>query len=278
MRPKKFKVAAILLLLLHVSSGLTITAFNDDSVDVIVSRGAVINYLPDLGVFTEMEYIFCRARTFRILTTKGLQDATAYTPEKINTKWFDTLRAVDVHSDSPTQDLKEAVGTEYLSELQQLLQEKLFRGLFTGDNGIINALAAFRAASLVDKKAFTDLSTQVSEFESETRKLIVDVLQKTEDVYNTIRQLQNQHYEYTLSIVGFKALVFNHQSVFVDLMKLLYVSNVYNMHFEASTECRSGKVSPVIVPPSLLIERLQALEAQMPVGMELLYPWTEACF
>ncbi|CAL8072990.1 unnamed protein product [Orchesella dallaii] len=154
--------------------------------------------------------------------------------------------------------------------------QEFFQGLFTGDNGILSALSAFRAASPEDRKAFSELSKKVSEFETETRKLFVDVLKKTDDVESTLLTLQKDHYELSNNMVGFKEMVLMHQSLLSDLTRLTYVANVYTMHFQAFSDCRAGKISPTFIPISLLADKLRQLELQMPADKALLISSAEA--
>ncbi|CAL8139619.1 unnamed protein product [Orchesella dallaii] len=255
--------------------------------------------------------------TNRVLTTKGLGDQNAFVPSKVNRKWFETVPFVDVHSATPNQEIKEAAGNDYLSDVEMRLAlrkiletggtreldvrqkravlpflipafkfaskalassqlQDFFKGFFTGDNGILSTLAAFRASSPADRKAFTELSKRVSEFETETKKLFIDVLSKTDDIEKTINELQNDHYELSNNIVGFKELVLSHQSLISDLSRLIYVSNIYAMHFQAFSDCRSGKISPTFIPLSLLSEKLRDLETKMPSDKTLLFSSAEA--
>ncbi|CAL8088212.1 unnamed protein product [Orchesella dallaii] len=151
-----------------------------------------------------------------------------------------------------------------------------FKGIFTGDNGILSTLAMFRAASPEDRKAFTDLSNKVSEFETETKKLFIDVLKKTDSNEQIITTLQENNYELSNNMVTFKELLLLDQSLIADTIRLLYVSNVYAMHFEAFSDCRSGKISPTFIPLTLLAEKLRDLESRMPANKNLVIPSVEA--
>ncbi|CAL8077068.1 unnamed protein product [Orchesella dallaii] len=173
----------------------------------------------------EIDSRFCNI----ILTTKGLNEETAFTPSDIKSKWFEAIKSVDDHSDSPSWEVQQAAGRDYLTDVEMKLAviskivdkeelRKLFYGLSTGDNGILKTLAAYRAASPEDRKAFTDLSSKVGEFEAETRKLFVDVLQTTDNVEETLHQMQEEHYEFIGNILGFKEMVMAHQSLISDIM------------------------------------------------------------
>ncbi|CAL8119324.1 unnamed protein product [Orchesella dallaii] len=217
----------------------------------------------------------------RVLTTKGLNEETAYEATYINGKWLDTIPAVDVHSDAPNNDLQDAAGDDYMTDvemklaLRKLLQTNikalsgrerrwimkvikpalrvakklvdatelgtLFNSLFTGDNGILKTIAAYRVASPNDRKAFTDLSKKVSEFETETKKLFIDVLRRTDGVEKDINKLQADHYELANHVMGFEGMVLMQQSQIADLQ-----------------------------------HKLRDLELRMPNDMELVYGSTEA--
>ncbi|CAL8128461.1 unnamed protein product [Orchesella dallaii] len=328
-----------------------IAEIGEEQPSVVLSRGAVINplevevyddiefafflipdipeppSLTDIKCDSEVDSQICRIFedskealrdiqremkvTNRILTTKGLRDDIAYKPTNVELKWFDAVESVDVYSDTPDQDIQNAAGNDYLSDVEMRLAlrkiletgdgtkltkrqkrailpflkpalsfaskalaskqlKDFFKGLFTGDNGILSTLAMFRAASPDDRKAFTDLSKRVSEYETETRKLFIDVLKKTDNVEKTITSLQENHYELSNNIIAFKEMVLMHQSLMSDITRLMYVSNVYSMHFEAFSDCRSGKISPTFIPSSLLAEKLRDLEGRMPTDKALL--------
>ncbi|CAL8148821.1 unnamed protein product [Orchesella dallaii] len=213
----------------------------------------------------------------RVLTTKGLSDSPPFTSEKMQTSWVENIPNVDVKSESPPENVRYAVGDDYISQVERRLAlrkfmqsgtstlssrekrfigslalpgmsiakhllgplelSKLFDGLFTGDHGILKAIASLRAASPGKKKAFTDLPSRVSEFEAETKRIFFDVLNRTDKMDKTIFALQNDRDYFAVTV--------------------------------------SGKISPVFIPPDLLEKRLKDLESKLDEGQQLVFPASE---
>jgi len=77
----------------------------------------------------------------------------------------------------------------------------------------------------------------------ETRRLFVDLFNKTEDIEKTISDLQANHYNLIHNVKGFKEMVVLQGSLTADISRPLYISNVYFMHFLAFQDCRSGRLN-----------------------------------
>lgn len=251
----------------------------------------------------------------RVLTSKGLKSANArnVTQVAIPSAWVSPPQEVDEQSVGPTPDMIASVGREWFSEtetqlaLRKLLQspitelndrekrvanwlkpvvsalkvvgsgqiKKIFDHLFVGDNGIMSFLTSEKILSKEEYTHLADLPRQVSELQTETRKLLYDVLNSTETVKELAERFQTYSKGQDIKFATIEDSFIQEQVTLADIIRSLYTSIAYTISFASFEECRSSHLPTAVVPPTLLKQRLIEVESFLPESVKLAIPLSE---
>lgn len=177
----------------------------------------------------------------KVLTTKGVSE-TEPQEFKVPSGWMKKVEGVDVASNNPSPELISEAGEAWYSDmaarltLRKILEngtgalhhverrwvkevvktgvklakfalnsdvEKLFRRLFVGDKSLLSFLTSYRVLSKEEFKLFADLPKRISVLQSETRRLFLDVLNKTEIVKEMTEEIQQEikNHEFRIATV-----------------------------------------------------------------------------
>lgn len=148
----------------------------------------------------------------------------------------------------------------------------LFDDLFVGDNSILSYLTGYKLLTKKEYEQFADLPKYVSELQTETKKLFRELLASTETVKTLSQQLEATAETQELRFSTVEEAFLMEQRTIGDIIRSLYTSIVYNVHFNAYEECRNSLTPTAFIPPSLLQQRLRQIERNLPENIMLAIP------
>lgn len=246
----------------------------------------------------------------RVLTSKGLAEAVPGNVQ-VPKSWLNVIQGVSVTSNQPDPELVSAAGERWFGEQEALLMlrrldsnmtthltpkqkrvarsiikagmklaklafkgnvHKVFKKLFVGDFDIISYLTNYKILSKEDYKIFADLPRKVSELQTSTKVLLLDVLNSTESVKQVTKKIQSEIDSHVYKLATVEESFLLEQQSLADLVKLVYVSTAYLINLASYEECRANSIPLAVVPPSLLQHRLSEIQEKLPQNIRFAIP------
>lgn len=228
----------------------------------------------------------------------------------VSPSWLKSIDGVDVSSNRPTEDMISEAGNPWFNETEtQLILRSfisspnaplnfrakrwagavkpllnlatgvvrdqipdIFDKLFVGDNSIISHLTGSRLMAKKDYEFFTTLPKKVSELQTETKRLFLEVLKSTELSKKMAEKLEGSALQQDLKFATIEQSFLLEQRTLGDLIRQVYTTNVYGVHFNAFEECRNSLMPTAFIPPDLLRERLVQIQKKLPDNIKLAIP------
>lgn len=149
---------------------------------------------------------------------------------------------------------------------------QVFTKLFVGDNAILTYLTNSKMITKMDYKKFADLPCYVSELASQTKVLLLDVLNSSNTVKQMSEIIQKEIGDHAYKLSTIEDTVLLEQATLADIIKVLYTSTAYTINLASYEECRANQIPAAFVPPQLLHNRLVELQSSLPSHMKFVIP------